>query len=116
MILKFFFISDTPIRYFFYQPAQDFEHFHYVYNLIRDCKFRVKQMLFNKGQKDNFMSKDVIIKIGIAGHFNDKILILYQEEHVQYIFRKIAVWNTRLISSFYFHNVFVILVQNYSSV
>lgn len=72
----FIFISDTPIRYFFYQPAQDFEHFHYVYNLIRDCKSRVEKMPFNKEQKDNFMSKDVIIKIGIAGNFHEENLNL----------------------------------------
>lgn len=72
----FFFVSDTPIRYFFYQPAQDFEHFHYVYNLIRDCKSRVEKMPFNKEQKEYFMSKDVIIKIGIAGNFHEENLNL----------------------------------------
>lgn len=59
--------SDKPIRYFFYKPAQDFDHFHYVYNLIRECKSRVEKIHLKKKQKISFMSKDVVIKIGIAG-------------------------------------------------
>lgn len=60
-------ILDKPIRYFFYKPAQDFDHFHYVYNLIRECKSRVEKIHLKKKQKISFMSKDVVIKIGIAG-------------------------------------------------
>lgn len=33
-------------------------------------------MPFNKEQKDNFMSKDVIIKLGIAGNFHEDNLNL----------------------------------------
>lgn len=76
IMFYFLFISDTPICYFFYKPAKDFDHFHYVYNLIRDCKTRVEKILLSKEQKKNFMSTDVVIKIGIAGHFNEDNLNL----------------------------------------
>lgn len=76
IICFIFFISDMPICYLFYKPAGDFDHFHYIYNLIRDCKSRVEKILFGKGQKNNFTSKDVVIKIGIAGHFHENDLNL----------------------------------------
>lgn len=72
----FLFISDMPIRYLFYKPDDDFDHFHYIYNLIRDCESRVEKILCSKGQKNNFTSKDVVIKIGIAGHFHENDLNL----------------------------------------
>lgn len=70
------FISGTPIQYFFYKPDQDFNHFHYVYNLIRNCKSRVEHIHLIKEQKNNLMSKDVFIKIGIAGNFHEDNLHL----------------------------------------
>lgn len=71
-----FIISDTPIHYLFYQPGQDFNHFHYVYNLIRNCKSRVENVHFSKEQKRNLMPKDVVIKIGIVGIFHEDNLHL----------------------------------------
>lgn len=73
-LFYFFFISDKPICYLFYKPADDFDHFHYIYNLIRDCESRVEKILCGKEQKNNFTSKDVVIKIGIAGHFHENDL------------------------------------------
>lgn len=63
-----------PIRYFFYYPAKDFDHFYYIYNLIRNCESRIK--MFSEGQKTAFTSKDVVIKIGIAGQFEKQDLYL----------------------------------------
>lgn len=60
----------------FYKPAVDFDHFHYIYNLISDCESRVEKILCRKGQKNNFTTKDVVIKIGIAGHFHEHDLNL----------------------------------------
>lgn len=67
-------IFDIPICYLFYKPADDFDHFYYIYKLIRDCESRVEKILCSKGQKNNFTSKDVVIKIGIAGHFHENDL------------------------------------------
>lgn len=75
-LIIFFFISDTPIQYFFYKPDQDFSHFYYVYNLIRNCKSRVENVLLSKEQKNNSMPKDVVIQIGIAGNFYEDNLHL----------------------------------------
>lgn len=71
-----FLISDTPIQYLFYQPGQDFNHFHYVYNLIRNCESRVENIHLSKQQKKNLMPKDVVIKIGIVGFFHEDNLHL----------------------------------------
>lgn len=71
-----FIISDTPIQYLFYQPGQDFNHFHYVYNLIRNCESRVENIHLSKEQKKNLMSKDVVIKIGVVGIFHEDNLHL----------------------------------------
>lgn len=64
-----FIISDTPIQYLFYQPDQGFNHFHYVYNLIRNCKSRVENIHLSKEQ-------NVVIKIGIVGIFHEDNLHL----------------------------------------
>lgn len=71
IISTIFIISDTPIQYFFYQPGQDFNHFHYVYNLIRNCKSRMENIHPSKEEKKNLMPKDVVIKIGIVGSLKE---------------------------------------------
>lgn len=75
-LFYFLFISDIPICYLFYKPADDFDHFHYIYKLIRDCESRVEKILCSEGQKNAFTSKDVVIKIGIAGQFEKQDLNL----------------------------------------
>lgn len=71
-----FIISDHSITYIFYQPGQDFDHFHYVYNLIRNCESRVENIHLSKEKKRNLMPKDVVIKIGIVGIFHEDNLHL----------------------------------------
>lgn len=48
--------------------AKYYEHFHYVYNLVRDCKSRVQKLL-KKNDMPYPMPKDVIVKIGIVGDY-----------------------------------------------
>lgn len=69
------FISDTSIRYLFYKPAKCFDHFDFVYNRMRDCKSRVEKILNTKERK-NIMPKEVVIKIGIIGNFQEENLDL----------------------------------------
>lgn len=68
-------IFDTPVRYLYFKPAKHFHHFHFVYNLIRDCKSRVEKALCIIDQT-NLMSEDVVIRIGIAGNFHEDNLNL----------------------------------------
>lgn len=51
--------------------AKHFQHFHYLYNLVRDCENRVEKL---KQSKDltNRMPGDVVIKIGIVGNFTEE--------------------------------------------
>lgn len=74
----FLFILDMLICYLFYKLDDDFDYFYYIYNLIWDCEFCVEKILCGKEQKNNFMLKDVVIKIGIVGYFyeNDFNFIL----------------------------------------
>lgn len=81
-IIFLLFISDTSIRYFFYKPDQCFDHFNFVYNRMRDCKSRVEKIL-NTNERKNLMSKDVVIKLGIAGNF--------QEENLDLISRRTCI-------------------------
>lgn len=63
---------------FFYYKAKYFQHFDYIYKLTRECKLR------NFGEKryscssieTTPMPKDVILKIGIVGVFNEDNLKL----------------------------------------
>lgn len=71
-------IFDIPIRHFYYKPTDSFQHFHYVHNLIKDCKSRVEKMEYTK-DLENFMLKDVVIRIRIAGHFHEDNLNLISE-------------------------------------
>uniref|UniRef100_A0A8W8NZT4 Ig-like domain-containing protein n=1 Tax=Magallana gigas TaxID=29159 RepID=A0A8W8NZT4_MAGGI len=68
-------IFDTPVRYLYFKPAKHFHHFHFVYNLMRDCKSRVEKALCIIDQT-NLMSEDVVIRIGIAGNFHEDNLNL----------------------------------------
>lgn len=78
------FILDTPVRYLYFKPAKHFHHFHFVYNLIRDCKSRVEKALCIIDQT-NLMSEDVVIRIGIAGNF--------QEDNLNLISRRTCTYN-----------------------
>lgn len=72
-----FSISETTgsIRFFGYKAAKCFQHFHYIYNLTRNCKSRVEEFQ-NNNDTTNTMPKGVIIKIGIVGKFTDDNLNL----------------------------------------
>lgn len=67
--------SVPQIQYFYYKDDKYFEHFHYVYNLMKDCKSRLEKI---QGRQEGtcFMSKEVIIKIGIAGYIHEDNLSL----------------------------------------
>lgn len=52
-----------------------FPRFHYIYNLIRDCKSRIEKCRKGKIKLDE-MFKNVIIKIVIVGSFTDDDLHL----------------------------------------
>lgn len=70
-------ISMSEIQFFCYK-AKYFQHFDYIYKLTRECKLR------NFGEKryscssieTTPMPKDVILKIGIFGVFNEDNLKL----------------------------------------
>lgn len=68
-------IFDTPIRHFYYKPAEHFPHFSYIYNLIRDCKSRIEKRQCSKDQ-GNLMPKDIVVRIGVAGNFHEDNLNL----------------------------------------
>lgn len=68
-------IFDIPVRYLYFKPAKHFHHFHFVYNMMRDCKSRVEKALCIIDQT-NLMSEDVVIRIGIAGNFHEDNLNL----------------------------------------
>lgn len=55
---------------------KSFPRFHYVYNLVRDCIYRIEK--FGKGKvKLDKMVENVIIKIVIVGSFiKDDLLLL----------------------------------------
>lgn len=70
--------SKPSIRYLL-GKAICFQHFDYVYNLVRDCKTCVKKLLTEKNLAYP-MPKDVIVKIGIIGD--------YTENGVKLIFKR----------------------------
>lgn len=72
-----FSISETTgsIRFFGYKAEKCFQHFHYIYNLTRNCKSRVEEFQ-NIKDTSNIMSKGVVIKLGIVGKFTDDNLNL----------------------------------------
>lgn len=82
MILYFFPFSDAQFKpllhYFYYKPAKVFPHFDYFYNLTRKCIERIEWMEKSEGQS-KLLSKDVVIKIGIAGWFSKNNLELISE-------------------------------------
>lgn len=59
--------------------AKCFEHFHHVYNLVRDCKTRVEWMLENNGLAYQ-MPEDLTVQIGIVG--------LYTEDNINLISKR----------------------------
>lgn len=68
-------IFETPIRHFYYKAAEHFQHFSYIYNLMRGCKSRIEKTQCSKKQ-ENLMPKDIVIRIGIAGNFREDNLNL----------------------------------------
>lgn len=62
--------SVPQIQYFYYKDNKYFEHFHYVYNIMKDCKSRWEKIQ-GRQEATGFMSKEVIIKIGIAGYIDE---------------------------------------------
>lgn len=67
--------SVPPIHYFYYKDNKYFEHFHYVYNLMKDCISRLEKIQ-GRQEGTSFMSSEVIIKIGIAGYIHEDNLNL----------------------------------------
>lgn len=67
----FFGISEVEprpsITYLFWD-AKHFQHFHYLYNLARDCENRVEKLKKTK-DLENRMPEDVVIKIMIVGNY-----------------------------------------------
>lgn len=57
------------MKYLFWK-GKYYEHFHYVDNLVKDCKTRV-DMLQMKNDLAYPMPKDVIVKIGIVGDYTE---------------------------------------------
>lgn len=65
--------SKSSVQYFYYK-AKHFEHFHYVYNLTRDCYDRILKRLRRTNDRRNCMADDVVIKIGVVGEFSEEKL------------------------------------------
>lgn len=61
--------SRPSVKYLLWK-AKYYEHFLYVYNLVRDCKTRVEKLL-TENDLANPMPKDVIVKIGIVGDYTE---------------------------------------------
>lgn len=57
--------SNSSVQYIYYK-AKHFQHFHYIYNLTRDCHDRIER-LRKTNDRANFMTEDIVIKIGIVG-------------------------------------------------
>lgn len=64
-----------PIQYFYYKDDKYFEHFYYVYNLMKDCRSRLEKIQ-GRQEGTRFMSKKVIIKFRIAGYIDEDDLAL----------------------------------------
>lgn len=58
---------------------------------MRNCKSRVEKLPFNKEQKNNLMSKDVVIKIGIVGKFHEGNLNLISGGACTFILKTLYV-------------------------
>lgn len=57
--------SKSSVQYIYYK-AKHFQHFHYIYNLTRDCHDRIER-LRKTNDRANLMAEDIVIKIGIVG-------------------------------------------------
>lgn len=64
--------SKSSVQYFYYK-AKHFEHFHYIYNLVKECNDRIKGLKRNNDRR-NCMAEDVVIKIGFVGEFTEEQL------------------------------------------
>lgn len=59
--------ESTPSITFLFWHAKHFQHFHYLYNLTRDCKNRVEKLKQSEDRATQ-MPENVAIKIGIVGN------------------------------------------------
>lgn len=57
--------SKSSVKYIYYK-AKHFQHFHYIYNLTRDCHDRIAG-LRKTNDRTHFMAEDIVVKIGIVG-------------------------------------------------
>lgn len=90
--------SVPPIQYFYYKDDKYFEHFYYVYNLMKDCRSRLEKIQ-ERQEGTSFMSKKVIIKIGIAGYIDEDNLALIPKRKKD-ISRDQRIWNASPIVFF----------------
>lgn len=91
--------SVPPIHYFYYKDNKYFEHFHYVYNLMKDCISRLEKIQ-GRQEGTSFMSSEVIIKIGIAGYIHEDNLNLIPRTWKRDISRDQRIWNASPILFF----------------
>lgn len=68
-------VSLSKIQFFYYK-ANNFQHFDYIYKLIRDCKLRNFREIRCNSIETTPMPKDVILEIGTVGDFPEEILNL----------------------------------------
>lgn len=66
-------VSQPKIQFFYYK-ASSFQHFDYIYKLIRDCKLRNFRGIHCNSIETTPMPKDVILEIGIVGDFTEENL------------------------------------------
>lgn len=82
-----------PIQYFYYKDDKYFEHFYYVYNLMKDCRSRLEKIQ-GRQEGTRFMSKKVIIKIRIAGYIDeDDLALIPKRKWKKDISRDQRIWN-----------------------
>lgn len=74
--------SNSSVQYIYYK-AKHFQHFHYIYNLTRDCHDRIER-LRKTNDRANFMTEDIVIKIGIVGKSTeDKLCSLLKRRGIK---------------------------------
>lgn len=68
--------ESKPCRQYLYCKAEEFEHFHFIYDQI----WEYKQRLDNENKKDDLtivMPKNVVVRIELVGKFtNDDLQLL----------------------------------------
>lgn len=64
----------SSLQYFYYN-AKHFQHFYYIYNLMRDCHARKEEMRKTSDEK-NALAEKIIVKLGIVGEYTEDNLKL----------------------------------------